>query len=236
MSSSTSSPRRGGLEHSKSSDNSKSPVRFFPRPDAGSRFGPTLLLAAILLFCLSAFATGDTESFTPSKAAAARCRTKLDRLKAFQEKRKPGQTQTTNFTDVEINSYLAQDLSPQYHPCLKSLVVALAKDKLKATATIDIDRLGATSGKLMPKLIGLLFSGVHALAADGQLVAKDGKAHFKLEQALLDGGALPNPLVEAIISAIGRKQNPPFDPLQPTEMPYEINKVDVDSGYIIVFQ
>ena len=79
-----------------------------------------------------------------------------------------------------------------------------------------------------------MFSGVHTMAADGQLVANDGKAHFKLEQALFDGSALPKPLVEGIISAVGRKQNPPFDPLQPSEMPYEINKVDVHSGYIIV--
>ena len=110
------------------------------------------------------------------------------------------------------------------------------ENRLKATATIDFDRLGMTSSKLLPKLISLMFSGVHTIAADGQLVTKDGKAHFKMNQALFDGSALPKPLIEGIISAVGRKQNPPFDPLQPSEMPYEINKVDVHPGYIIVYQ
>ena len=188
------------------------------------------------MFCLAAFAGGNGRLFTPSKAAAEQCRLKLAKLEAFPEKRTAGQTQTTKFSENEINSYLALDLSSQYHPCLKSLVMKFEENRLKATATIDFDRLGKSSTKMLPKLINLLFSGVHTLAADGQLVAKDGKAYFKLDEALFDGSDLPKPLVEAIISAVGRKQNPPFDPLKPSEMPYEINKVDVSSGYIIVFQ
>jgi hypothetical protein len=236
MSSLTFLPRRGGFEHSESSDNPGNPLRLFHRSFDEKRFTTSLLLGGLVLLCLCAFASGDTSAFTPSKAAAARCRSKLDRLKAFPEKREPGQTQTTNFPQNEFNSYLALDLSSQYHPCLKGLVVVFEENRLKATATIDIDRLGTGSQKLLPKLVSLMFSGVHTLAADGRLVAKDGKAHFELEQALFDGSALPKPLVEAIISAVGRKQNPPFDPLQPSEMPYEINKVDVKSGYIIVVQ
>jgi hypothetical protein len=236
MSSLTSSPKRGGLEHSESSDNPKSRFKLFQQCIAERRFGTTLLLAGLVLFCLSPLASGETPSFTPNKGAAARCRSKLGELMTFSENRKPGQTRTTKFSQNEINSHLALDLSSQYHPCLKSLVVVFEENRLKATATIDIDRLGTASQKLFPKLLSLVLSGVHTLAADGQLVAKDGKAHFELAQALFDGSALPKPLVERIISSVGRKQNPPFDPLQPSEMPYEINKVDVKSGYIIVVQ
>ena len=160
----------------------------------------------------------------------------MNKLETFQGKRKPGETQTVQLSENEFNSYLALDLSTQFHPCLKSLVTVFEENRLKATATIDFDRLGTTSSKLLPKLIGLVFSGVHTLAADGQLLAKDRKAWFKMNQTLFDGGTLPKTLIEGIISAVGRKQNPPFDPLQPSEMPYEINKVDVHPGYIIVYQ
>jgi hypothetical protein len=236
MSSSTSSQRRDGLEPSKSSDSPKNLLKLPQRSAAGSRFGGALLSAGLALFCLSALAFGGAESFTPSKRDAAQCRSKLDKLKTFSENRKPDQTQTVRFTQNEINSYLALDISSQYHPCLKSLVMVFEENRLKATATIDFDLLGMASQKLLPKLISLILSGVHTLAADGRLVARDGKAHFELQQALFDGGALPKPLVEGIISAVGRKQNPPFNPLQPSEMPYEIDKVDVKSGYIVVVQ
>jgi hypothetical protein len=232
----TSSPRRGGFEHSRSSDNSKSPLKLFQRSIVASRFGVAFLLPGLLLFCASAFATGEPSAVAPSKAAAASCSSKLKRLESFPDKSKSGQTQTTKFSEDEINSYLALDLSSQYHPCLKSLVMIFEENRLKATVTIDFDRLGTASAKLLSKLISLMFSGIHTMVADGQLVAKDRKAYFKLEQALFDGSALPKPLVEGIISAVGRKQNPPFDPLQPSEMPYEINKVDVHPGYIIVYQ
>jgi hypothetical protein len=236
MSSSTSSPKRGGFEHSRSSDNLKSPIRLFQRSNAARRFGVLLFLAGLLLCCATPFAAAQTAAFVPSKAAAAECSSKLNELKTFPGKRKSGETQTTKLSENEINSYLALDLGARFHPCLKSLVTIFEENRLKATATIDFDRLGVAPSKLLPKLISLMFSGVHTIAADGQLVAKDGKAQFKMNQALFDESALPKPLIEGIISAVGRKQNPPFDPLQPSEMPYEINKVDVHPGYIIVYQ
>jgi hypothetical protein len=236
MSSSTSSPRHGGFEHSRSSDNLKSPLRLFQRSIAARRFSAVFFLAGLVLCCAVSFVAAQSAAFTPSKAAAAECRSKLDKLDAFPGKRKSGETQTTKLSENEINSYIALDLSARFHPCLKSLVTVFEENRLKATATIDFDRLGMTSSKLLPKLISLMFSGVHTIATDGKLVAKDGKAHFKMNQALFDGSALPKPLIEGIISAVGRKQNPPFDPSHPSEMPYEINKADVHAGYIIVYQ
>jgi hypothetical protein len=214
----------------------KSPLRLFQRSLAARRFGVALFLAGLLLCCAASFAAAQTAAFKPSKAAAAECRSKLSKLEAFPGKHISGETQTTKLSENEINSYLALDLGTRYHPCLKSLVMGFEENRLKATATIDFDLLGMASSKLLPKLISLLFSGVHTIATDGQLVTNDGKAHFKMNQALFDGSALPKPLIEGIISAVGRKQNPPFDPLQPSEMPYEINKVDVHPGYIIVYQ
>lgn len=157
-------------------------------------------------------------------------------LQAFADSHKPGQTQTTKFTEEEINSYLALEISSKYHPCLKSLVLSFKEKKLKVVSAIDFDRLGRSSTKILPKLMSFLFSGIHTLDADGQVISGDGKGSFKLEKATFDRGELPRSLVESIISAVGRKQTPPFDPMQPTAMPYEIRKVDMHSGYIIVYQ
>jgi hypothetical protein len=196
-----------------------------------------LAVLGLISFTAQAVSEGSKASaYVPSKSAAARCDAKVKMLESFADSHKPGQSQTTQFTEDEINSYLALAASAKYHPCLKSLIVAFRENKMKATAAIDFDRLGSSSTKLLPKLMGLLFSGTHTLAADGQLISKDGKGNFKLEQATFDGGTLPGSLVEEIMSAVGRKQSPPFDPMQPSALPYEIRKVDVHSGYIIVYQ
>jgi hypothetical protein len=71
---------------------------------------------------------------------------------------------------------------------------------------------------------------------DGKLEAAGGKAKFVLDEARFDTTVLPNFLVEEIISAVGRKQRPPFDPMQPSQMPYKIEKVEVHKGQITIYQ
>ncbi len=171
-----------------------------------------------------------------SEAAARRCTLKLRSLEEFAIKRNPNMRQKTKFSEEEVNSYLLLEGSSQFHPCLKSLVLTFEENRLQGIAAIDFDLLGNTSNKFFAGLISTIFSGSHELTVHGQLQSNNGKAHFKLEQARFDGMELPKLLVEEIISAVGRSQNPPFDPLQPSEMPYDIKRVVVHSGHIIVFQ
>jgi len=172
-----------------------------------------------------------------TRAAANQCSAKLKTIEAFAAHRQAGQQQTTRFSEDEVNSYLALDLSKKYHPSLKSLTVTFEEDdRLQSVATIDFDRLGKTSTKFLSKLLSFMLSGVHTLTARGQIVSGKGKAHFQLEQARFDNSTLPRSLVEEIITAVGRKQNPPFDPLQPSDLFDGIQKVDVHKGYIVVYQ
>jgi hypothetical protein len=171
-----------------------------------------------------------------TQLSAGQCSSKLRSLEYFAAHRKAGQKQTTRFSQDEINSYLTLDLSSKYHPSLKRLTVKFEEDKLQGVASIDFDRLGATSTRLLPKLLSFMLSGVHTLTVYGQLVSGNGKAYFRLEQARFDNTTLPKALVEEIITAVGRKQNPPFDPMKPSQIFYSIDKVDVHSGYILVYQ
>lgn len=168
--------------------------------------------------------------------ATERCRLKLIRLEDFAALEKPGSKQTTRFSDEEVNAYLAEDLSSVYHPSLKSITTTFEKDSIQVVAAIDFDRLGMESTRILSKMANLLFSGTHTITARGKLKSGNGEAYFELERALFDNTALPNFLVESILTAVGKKQDPPFDPMQPGEMPYKIDKVDVHPGYIIVYQ
>jgi hypothetical protein len=238
MYSSTSLLKHGGVEHSGLSDSSKRPSEHSRRCIAANRSCIAFYAAALSLFCCLATASSkkETPGFVAAKSAAATCGSKLKEVENFPKKRKTGQTKTTQFTEDEVNSYLALDLKPKYHACLKSLVMTFEENKLQGVAEIDFDRLGSSSKGVLSKLISLMFSGKHRLSASGELESKNGKANFRLEKAQFDDSTLPNFLVEGIITAVGRKQKPPFDPLKPSEMPYKIEKVDVHPGYIIVYQ
>ena len=231
MSSLISLQKRGGAAHSKLSGN-----QGFRRFIAVVRCSLALLVIGSPFFSGPTIPAGlDPAPPAITKAAANRCDSKLKILEAHAE-HEAARPRSTEFSEDEVNSYFALILSSKYHPCLKSLSFKFEEDKLEAVADIDFDRLGKTSSKLFPKLLSFMLSGVHTLTVRGQLVSGNGKASFRLEQARFDTSRLPNALVEEIITAVGRKQKPPFDPLQPSELFYGIQKIDVHAGYVVVHQ
>jgi hypothetical protein len=238
MSSSTSSLKPGGGGHSKLSDNPKNPLNTARRP-----FIQSLMQSAVVFISLSLCVDsmpGPAQSI-PSlsaypAAAAERCRLKLVSVEEFSTKPESGRKQTTRFSEEEVNAYLETYLRPKYHRSLKNLRIKFEQNRLRAEAIIDFDRLASESAGLMKSVLGMLLSGTHTLIARGQLISGDGNAYFKLEWARFDDSTLPRLLIEQIITAVGKNQNPAFDPLEPTQMPYKIEKVDVLSGYIMVCQ
>ncbi len=197
-----------------------------------------ILLAILILTCASSFGDEGSEGAAalPSKAAAERCSLKLKSLEDFAANHKAGQKQTTQFFEDEVNSYLALCLSQKYHPSLKSLEVTFEKEKLQGVALLDFDRIGSPPEGLFSRIIGVLFAGKHNLTARGEIISGKGKASFHLEQAWLDGRELPRFLVEEIITTVGRKQKPPFDPMQPSQIPYKIQSLELLQGSIMVYQ
>jgi hypothetical protein len=192
------------------------------------------VLSSLLCFVIAA--GGESPKPAVTRAAADRCNSKLKRLEDFAAHRQAGQKQTTRFQEDEVNSYLALDLRSHYHPCLKNLSLAFKEDMLQANATIDFDHLGSASGRLLPKLLSLMISGIHLVTVQGRVVSGNGKGRFQLLQARFDSSTLPKSLVEEIISAVCRKQKPPFDPLQASELFDDIERIEVHSGYILVIQ
>lgn len=231
MSFSISLPKRGGAALSKSSGNQVS-RRFV----AVFRISMALLSPALIFTGAPAIsARAEPTPAAITRAAANRCDSKVKALEA-NAARKEARPLTTEFSEDEINSYFALILSPKFNPCLKRVSFKFEENRLQAVADIDFDRLGKSSSKLFSRLLSLMLSGVHALTVRGQLVSGNGKASFRLEQARFDNTTLPKALVEEIITAVGRRQKPPFDPMKPSELFYGIQKVDVHAGYLVAHQ
>jgi hypothetical protein len=212
-------------------------------PNPLSRLFSVVPVALILIcqHCAAVAVIGapaDSPSASISRTAAQRCSLKVRDLQQFADN--PDSStggKTTIFAENEINSYLALDLQTKLHPSLRSLVIKLeGTNRLRATAVIDFDRLNAKSSGNIALLVADLVSGVHELAVQGSLIANSGQAYFKLEEALLDGRVLPRFLVETIITAVALRQDPPFDPMQPSKMPYHIESVEANPGSLVVVQ
>jgi len=201
-----------------------------------------LLVISLMLAGLAAGARGllcaqsASTSAGISKGAAQSCEAKIKRMESFSTTAPAGKKQTVQLSDTELNSYLALVLSPNYHPSLKSIRLRFEASKLQGIATVDFDRLEFTSTQILSGLLRRMMTGIHTLTVAGELVTGSGRASFKLDEARFDSLTLPNMLVAEILSAVGRKQNPPIDPMQPSELPYDIDRVDTRPGYIVIYQ
>ncbi len=210
------------------------------RPPGDCRKRRAALLTCLAASLLAPAIAGPSELQAPatviSKAAADSCDAKIKRLESFDAAHKAGTHQTTQFTDTEWNSYLAIVLKPNYHPCLKEIRLRFEEGRLQAVATIDFDSLSFSSTSSINSILRAMLTGTHTMTIHGRLISDAGKANFQLEEARFDSITLPNLLVTEIIGAVGRRQNPPFDPTQPNNLPYHISRVEVHAGYITVNQ
>jgi hypothetical protein len=194
-------------------------------------------LSLVFLILNTLQVSGDTKKAKGiSKAAAESCGLKVKQLEEYAAKPTLGKKKTTRFDEAEVNSYLALELKEKYHPSLKSLLLTFQKEDLQGVASLDFDHLSVNAKGTFTRLIARMFSGVHDLTVRGDLIASEGKGSFKLHEARFDQTTLPNFLVEEIIAAVGKKQKPPFDPTQPSQLPYGIERVDLHAGYILVHQ
>jgi hypothetical protein len=198
------------------------------------------ILFALLMTELPAYGLFQKQSNVASagisRAAAESCDAKVKKMETRAGDHGRGRKLETRLSETELNSYLAICLSPNYHPCLRGILVKLDEGRLQAVASIDFDRLQLNSTQLINGLLKKMLTGVHKLTIRGGLISNTGTASFRLDEAQFDSITLPNLLISEIISAVGRKQNPPLDPMQPSALPYLIQKVDVHSGYILVQQ
>jgi len=171
-----------------------------------------------------------------SGEAAERCAEKIREMERFTREKESGKSLSTPFTEEEINSYLQLVLKPRYHPSLRSLQVRFEQDRLQARAVIDFDRLRTSSTGLFRNLLAYMFSDTRILDADGRLHTGNGRGRYELEQARFDGRVLPSGLVNEIIAAVGMRQTPPFNPTEPSTLPYGIERVDIEPGRLVAHQ
>ncbi len=207
-------------------------------PHRCRRAAYAVMVAVPALISLAAIAAAQkAPSVAPgiTRPAADSCGAKVKGLEAYSAHPDP-KGKVTKFTEQEVNSYLALDLSSKYSPSLKSVTFEFDEAGLQGSAVIDFDQLGVNSKKFATKLFAGMFSGIHSLSVRGKMITGGGKATFELQEARFDNSPLPNFIVSEIITTVGRKQRPPFDPMKPSQMPYGIDRVEFHKDYIVVYQ
>lgn len=164
-----------------------------------------------------------------SADAAATARLKLNNLR---EGSLSNSTLTVTFSESEVNSYLALDLSRLYPGGVQSIEAQLQQDRVVGTARIDFDRLKESSPQLLPPMAAYLLFGTHDVRVEGLLSGRAGVGQFTIVSALMDGVPLPQFLVEAVANHYLHRRFPDKDLNSPFGLPYSIDSLSVRSGQL----
>lgn len=202
------------------------------------KFRAALSIAILFLEfqCLSIPVRGDTMAKSISTVAAMQCIQKMKEIEFFATQEKIDRVMSTRFTEEEINAYLSLDSNSGYQSCWKNMRMSFKDDLMEGIASVDFDCLKETSSAAFSAIILQLFSGIHVITARGTIVGGNGKGHIQLDQVRFDDSVLPKFLIQEVIASVCRKQDPPFNPMEPSQLPYNIKKITIHPGYIIVYQ
>ena len=174
-----------------------------------------------------------------SKQEGDRFQAKLQKIVLFGNTpaARPG-TQTTQFTDDELNSYLrfqARDQIPSgiVDPTLN----ALGDGRVGGRVIVDLDavRKQKQRGWLDPMAY---LSGQLPVTATGTLTAKEGVGRFQLESAEVSGVTVPKSLVQELLSYYSRTPENPsgINMDDPFELPSRIREIKVGKATSTVVQ
>jgi len=141
---------------------------------------------------------------------------------------------TYTLTESDLNAYLAAKMKERPQRDVESLTVQMKEGFFTTHLKVDFDRVEIKGDSMTETLVRTILRGKQTIDVDGRLVTENGKGTYHVDRASLSGIPLPPSLVNSILSSVGRRQDPPFDPTEPFDLPYSLKTIRVTSKKAIL--
>ncbi len=137
-------------------------------------------------------------------------------------------------TEKELNAYLSAQLYQQDQKVVENIDLLIKEGTFLTRVEVNTDELQVKGDDATIGYLRLLLRGTQTLEVEGRLQAEDGLASYLVQEARLSGISLPAPWVNSLLSSLGKRNNPPFDPTEPFDMPYGIRSVTFHPGKVMM--
>jgi hypothetical protein len=112
----------------------------------------------------------------------------------------------------------------------------LLDDSLSANARINFDEIQSAENPARRTWISTLFKGEHTVEATGKIKTNNGAGSYDILGVRLDQKEIPKPLVSLLITKLILPKYPEARPNTNFELPYEINRIEITPGRLVVHQ
>jgi hypothetical protein len=144
----------------------------------------------------------------------------------------------TNFTDTELNAWLANDGKDQLTPGLVNPRVTFTEPrKLSTKVLVDLDAVRKSKERGMFDMANLL-TGVVEVTLNGTLTGSGGMGVFGVESAYLGALPIPRALLQELIAFYSKSPSMPEGVTldKPFPLPIGIREVSIQRGSATVLQ
>jgi hypothetical protein len=154
-------------------------------------------------------------------------------LKSLQSPDRGGRRVTFEFSEAEINEYLAYSLRVTPRPGIRKLSVRLNPDDAFSVRTVmDFATILKWHSWILPDALQEIARSEPVVEMDVKFEAHGGYGTFKLNSVEGLGGALRADATAWVIQAIGLHQPEYYDTLRPIQLPFGLMRIWTGRGSV----
>jgi|WetSurMetagenome_2_1015567.scaffolds.fasta_scaffold194829_2 hypothetical protein len=159
----------------------------------------------------------------------------LRQISRLQEPVNPS-NQILEFSEVELNSFLHYQLNPALRQGIKQISVHLEEQLLTIQSQVNFEEIPLEKGGGKNPLLRLVLRGEHHLEFKAALVSQGGRGNYQILETRLDGGDLPQPLIDLLLSKVLSAKIPGVAPDRSIRLPAGIDQIELHAEKILVYR
>jgi hypothetical protein len=154
-------------------------------------------------------------------------------LKALQDPARKGRRVTFEFSEAELNEYLAYSLTVRPRPGIRKVSVHIdADDGFSVRAVMDFAAIVKWHAWILPQAVKETASSEPVVEMDVKFSAHDGFGTFQLKRVQGLGGALSPEVAMWVIQAISLHQPEYYDTMRPIPLPFGLKRIWTGPGSV----
>jgi len=154
-------------------------------------------------------------------------------LKSLQDPTRGSRRVKFEFSEAEINEYLAYSLRLKPRAGIRGLAVRLNPDDAFSVRTVvDFATILKWHSWILPDALKAVANTEPTVEMDATFSAHDGYCTYKLQSVRGLGGALPADAAAWLIQAISLNQPESYDTLRPIPLPFGLRRVWTTQGLV----
>jgi hypothetical protein len=154
-------------------------------------------------------------------------------LKSLQSPDRGSRRVRFEFSEAEMNEYLAYSLRLTPRPGIRKLSVRLNPDNAFSVRTVmDFGAIQKWHAWILPDVLKAIASSEPVVEMEVKFQAQDSYGTFKLMSVGGLGGALPADAAVWVIQAIGLHQQEYYDTVRPIPLPFGLSRIWTGQGSV----